>query len=65
MAMSAIENMRGDLTAAELRVAAGRERNARASRRMLALALVPDAAGDLVERGRKTSACRITKEADA
>jgi transposase len=44
MAMSAIEITRRDLTAAELRRAAGRERNARASRRMLALALVLDGA---------------------
>jgi transposase len=44
MAMSAIEITRRDLTAAELRLAAGREKNARASRRMLALGLVLDGA---------------------
>jgi transposase len=42
--MSAIAITRRDLTAAELRLAAGREKSARASRRMLALALVLDGA---------------------
>lgn len=38
--MTAIAITRGDLTTAELRVAAGRAKDARAARRMLALALV-------------------------
>ena len=36
---------RVELTAAELRAAAGREKNSSAARRMLALAVVPDGAG--------------------
>ena len=40
--MSGIEITRRDLTATELRMAAGRTKDSKASRRMLALALVLD-----------------------
>src|SRR5450756_1338932 len=42
--MAAIAVTQSDLTAMELRVAAGREKNSAASRRMLALAMVLDGA---------------------
>jgi hypothetical protein len=47
--MAAIAVTRGDLTAIELRAAAGREKDSAASRRMLALAMVFDGAGRTVE----------------
>ena len=50
--MTAVEVTRRDLTAAELRSEAGRARDARAARRMLALALV-------LEGADRTSAARI------
>ena len=47
--MAAIAVTRSDLTAIELRAAAGREKDSAASRRMLALAMVFDGAGRTVE----------------
>ena len=51
--MSGIEITRRDLTAAELRAAAGKSRDAKAARRMLALALVLEG----VDRTRAAETC--------
>ena len=56
--MSGIEITRRDLTATELRMAAGRTKDSKASRRMLALALVLDG----VDRTRAAETCGMDRQ---
>lgn len=56
--MAGVEVTRVDLTAAELRAAAGRTRDAKASRRMLALALVLDG----VDRVTAAESCGMDRQ---
>ena len=56
--MSGIEITRRDLTAADLRAAAGKCRDAKAARRMLALALVLDG----VDRTRAAETCGMDRQ---
>ena len=55
--MSGIEITRRDLTAVDLRAAAGKSRDAKASRRMLALALVLEG----VDRTRAAETCGMDR----
>ena len=56
--MSGIEITRRDLTAGELRGAAGKSRDAKAARRMLALALVLEG----VDRTRAAESCGMDRQ---
>ena len=56
--MSGIEITRLDLTASELRAAAGKSRDAKAARRMLALALVLEG----VDRARAAETCGMDRQ---
>ena len=56
--MSGIEITRRDLTAGELRGAAGKSRDAKAARRMLALALVLEG----VDRTRAAETCGMDRQ---
>ena len=57
--MSGIEITRLDLMASELRAAAGKSRDAKAARRMLALALVLEG----VDRTRAAETCGMDRQA--
>ena len=56
--MSGIEIIRLDLTSSDLRKAAGKNRDAKASRRMLALALVLEG----VDRTRAAESCGMDRQ---
>ena len=56
--MSGIEITRRELTSAELRAAAGKSRDAKAARRMLALALVLEG----VDRTRAAETCGMDRQ---